>query len=346
MIVINDFFKRKKEAVSNQMELVKDIYGCKIISATRFMKQKALKKEDRKDNIYIFHPLIYHIVLILIMFRKDKDVHIFEEEPQFEKRFLFNLFKKNVYVSMYREPFPKYINHLKKYKNLKSVYVEMDEHKDLLVNAGIDKNIVHVTYTPAKIERKRSNKVYNPKHINLLYASWNNKEGNPLYERGLVYLLELLKKNKNLYLNVLLRDNDTEEYVKMIEKDKLSNRIKLLDVKEEELEEQFDNCDFVVYPIQKKLTKDVPNSLIDGLNRAKPIILSTIFGFAKVVEKFNAGIIIEPNTKPFDFDISSEEYLKLSNNAFNLSKKYNGKEYQNTIIKNYRKVKQDESSSN
>lgn len=339
MIVVNDFFKRYKEAVSNQMELVKNIYDCKIITATRFMKQKAYQLDDRKDNIFIYTPFLYHIVLFFNMFSKNKDIHIFEEEPQFEKRFLFNTFNKNVYVSMYREPFKKYADHLKKYKNLKAVYVEMEEHKQKLIDYGLDKNIIHVTYTPAKIERKANIKKYNPKHVNLLFASWNNKEGNPLLERGLIYLLELLEINKNLYLTILLRDNDTKEYLNMINKKKLEKRVKLLDIKEEELVREFDKSDFVVFPIQKKITKDIPNSLIDGISRGKPVLISTIFGLAKIIKDANAGIVIEPNTKPFKFNIDEKKYYELSKNAYELSEKYNGKNYQKVIIDNYRKVK-------
>ena len=339
MIVVNDFFKRYKEAVSNQMELVKKGYDCKIITATRFMKQKANQAEDRIDNIFIYNPFIYHIVLFFNMFSKDKDVHIFEEEPQYEKRFLFNTFNKNVYVSMYREPFKKYAEHLKKYKNLKAVYVEMEEHKQKLIDYGLDKNIIHVTYTPAKIARKENTKKYDPKHVNLLFASWNNKEGNPLLERGLIYLLELLELNKNLYLTILLRDNDTKEYLNMIHEKGLDKRVKLLDIKEEELLREFDNSDFVVFPIQKKITKDIPNSLIDGISRGKPVLLSTIFGLAKTIKDNNAGIVIEPNTKPFKFSIDEKKYKELSKNAYNLSKRYLGSNYQKVILDNYKKVR-------
>lgn len=51
MLVINDFFVRYKEAVSNQMELISKANNAKIISATRFMGQQAMQKEDIKDNI-------------------------------------------------------------------------------------------------------------------------------------------------------------------------------------------------------------------------------------------------------------------------------------------------------
>lgn len=335
MLIVNDFFKRKKEAVSNQMETLLHATGGKIITATRFMKQKAFQKEDRKDKIFIYPPFIYHIVLwFSVIFSKD-DIHIFEEEPQLEKRLLFNLFRKNVYVSMYREPFLKYAEHLKKYKRLKAVYVEMDEHRDKLIEYGLDPKIVHVTYTPAKISRKKNEKEYDPNNINLLFASWNNAEGDPLRERGLIYLLDFLKLNKGTNLTILLRDDKTKEFLEEVSKRKLDKRVRLVDVKEEDLESEFDNSDYVVFAIQKKLTKDVPNSLIDGLNRGKPLILSTVFGLAKVVDKEKVGFVIEPNTKPFKLDVSKEKYKKMSDKAYKISKKYTNENYVDSIMKYY-----------
>ena len=46
MIVINDFFVRYKEAVSNQMELIAKANKGKIVSATRFMGQQAMQQVD------------------------------------------------------------------------------------------------------------------------------------------------------------------------------------------------------------------------------------------------------------------------------------------------------------
>lgn len=319
------------------MEVLLHATGGKIIAATRFMRQKAFQKEDRKDRIYIYPPLIYHIVLWFSVIFSKEDIHIFEEEPQLEKRILFNTFKKNVYVSMYREPFIEYAEHLKKYKKLKAVYVEMDEYRDKLIKYGLDSKIVHVTYTPAKINRKRNIKEYNPKNVNLLFASWNNAEGDPLKERGLIYLLDFLVFNKETNLTVLLRDKKTKEFLEEVNKRNLNGRVRLVDVEEKDLEKEFDNTDYVVFAIQKKLTKDVPNSLIDGLSRGKPLILSTVFGLSRVVEKEQVGFVIEPNTKPFQLNISVEKYKKMSTKAYNLSQKYTNKNYVDSIIKNYEK---------
>lgn len=54
MIIINDFFTRGKEAVSNQMELISKENDCEIVAATRFMNQKSLQDDDIQDNIYIY----------------------------------------------------------------------------------------------------------------------------------------------------------------------------------------------------------------------------------------------------------------------------------------------------
>ena len=280
MLIINDFFKRNKEAVSNQMEYLLNKTGGKIVSATRFMKQKAFQKEDRLDKIYIYPPILYNVLLPFYVFFCKDDIHIAEEEPSLYKRLICNLSTRKLYISMYREPYHEYANHLKKYKNLSGIFVESDYHKEKLIQYGFKKSQVYVSYTPAKVPRKNNEKKIDLSHVNLLFASWNNAEGDPLSERGLIYLLNLLVINKNFYLTVLLRDDKTAKFIEEIRSRNLENKVKLLDVTEKELIEEFDKCDFVVYPIQKKLTKDIPNSLIDGIARGKPVILSTIFGFS------------------------------------------------------------------
>ncbi len=335
MLIINDFFKRYKEAVSNQMEYLLQSTGGKIVTATRFMNQKSFQKEDRKDNIYIYPPIIYTFLLIFNILFSQEDIHIFEEEPSLYKRILCNFSKKRIYISMYREPFQKYAEHLKKYKNLSGVFVEDEYHKQKLIDYGLSEDIIHISYTPSKFPRKENDKQLDLSHINLLFASWNTAEGDPLPERGLIYLLDLLVINPTFYLTVILRDHNTKKFIFEIKKRKLESRVTLLDVTEEELMNEFDKCDFVVYVIQKKLAKDIPNSLIDGISRGKPLILSSVFGFSKIVDKRKLGYVIKPNTKPVVMNIGEEEYKEMSKNAYLVSEKYTKELYVNSIIKNY-----------
>lgn len=337
MLIINDFFKRKKEAVSNQMEALLGKTGGKIIAATRFMGQKALQKADIKDNIYIYNPFFYQIVMTIQVLFSKENIHVFEEESNKYKEWLFNVSNKDVYVSMYRKPFPKYVEHLKRYKNLKGVFVELDEHRETLIQYGLPREMCHITPTPAKVTRKKNKRIYNPNHVNLLFASWNNMEkGDHLKERGLIYLLDLLTLNPNMYLTILLRDNKTKEFIKIIGNKGLSNRVNLVDITEDRLETEFDNCDFVVFTIQKTLTKDVPNSLIDGLSRGKPLIITNVFGISKYIIEKNIGIVLKPNTKPIKIDLSIEEYTRMSNNAYLASENFTKDNYTNSIVTKYK----------
>ena len=330
MLVINDFFVRYKEAVSNQMESISSKNGGKIISATRFMGQKALQTEDIKDNIYVYSPIRYLFETIkAVNANKKERIHVFEEEPCKWKRFLFNHTGNPLYVSMYRRPTVEYVKHIQKYKNLKKIFVELQTHKDFLLSNGIDESKVVVTPTPSKIPRQKSTKKYNPKNVNILFASWNNKEGDAIRERGLEYLLNLLQENKNFTLTIPLRDNDTENFEKIAKALKVWDRVNLLNIHNntDTLIELFDNSDFVAFVPQKRVVKDVPNSLIDGIVRGKPVIVSDVIDFSDVVGKEKIGIVIPKGEKASELNLSEKEYSILSENAYKYSEQHSQENY-------------------
>ncbi len=338
MIVINDFFVRYKEAVSNQMEAISRDNNGKIISATRFMGQKALQEEDKKDNIYVYSPIRYIFQAIRETLKSKKEkVHIFEEEPCLWKRILLNKSKNPLYVSMYRRPTEEYAKHLKKYKTLKKVFVELPRHRQILIDEGIDENKIEVTPTPSKIPRKKSNKKYDPNNVNILFASWNNKEGDAIKERGLEYLLELLKENPNYTLTIPLRDNDTKNFNAIASQIGVMDRVKLLDIHNntDMLIELFDNSDFVSFVPQKRIVKDVPNSLIDGIVRGKPVIISDVIDFSEEVEQYGFGIVVQGGEKARKMNIDKDTYNILSENAYQYSEKHSQEHYLDIIESAY-----------
>lgn len=338
MLVINDFFVRYKEAVSNQMELISKENNGKIISATRFMGQQALQQEDIKDNIYVYSPIKYIFQVIRDTHRsKNEKVHIFEEEPCLWKRILFNKTGNPLYISMYRKPTEKYAKHLKKYKKFKKVFVELPYHKQLLMKYGIEEEKIEVTPTPSKIERKKSSKEYNPNNVNILFASWNNKEGNAIKERGLEYLLELLKENPNYTLTIPLRDNDTEAFNMIAKKIGVDDRVKLLEIHNntEVLTQLFDDSDFVAFVPQKRIVKDVPNSLIDGIVRGKPIIISDVIDFSKEVKEYGLGIVIPSGENAKRLEIDKSTYAEMSKRAYEYSARNSSENYLRIIQDSY-----------
>lgn len=338
MLIINDFFVRYKEAVSNQMESISKSNNGKIISATRFMGQKALQEEDKKDNIYVYSPVRYFLETIKeILNSKDEIVHVFEEEPCLWKRILFNKSGNPLYVSMYRRPTKEYAEHLKKYNNLKKVFVELPAHKKILIENGIEEEKVDVTPTPSKIPRKKSDKRYDPDNVNILFASWNNKEGDAVRERGLEFILKLLKENPNFTLTIPLRDNDTESFEKIAKELGVWDRVSLLEIHNdtERLIELFDNSDFVAFVPQKRIVKDVPNSLIDGIVRGKPVIISDVLDFSGVVYNENIGIVFQKGVKPGSLNIDEDTYSTLSENAYRYSEIHSIEKYLEVIESAY-----------
>lgn len=344
MLVINDFFVRYKEAVSNQMELILKENSAKIISATRFMGQKALQKEDIQDNIYVYSPIKYFFQAIKETIKsKNERIHIFEEEPSRWKRMLFNKSGNPLYVSMYRRPNEEYAEHLKKYKNLKKVFVELPQHKEILKKYGIEEEKIEVTPTPSKISRRKSNKKYNPNNVNILFASWNNKEGDAIRERGVAYLLELLKENPSFTLTIPLRDNDTKNFNELALNLGVMDRVNLLEIHNNinTLTNLFDNADFVAFVPQKRIVKDVPNSLIDGIVRGKPVIISDVIDFSKEVQEYKFGIVIKGGEKPRNMNIDEKTYETLSDNAYEYSKRNSEKNYIRIIENAYYEKNED-----
>lgn len=338
MIVINDFFVRYKEAVSNQMELIAKANKGKIVSATRFMGQQAMQQEDIKDDIYVYSPLKYIFQAVKETYKaKNEKIHVFEEEPCLWKRILFNKTGNPLYISMYRRPTKNYAKHLKKYKNLKKVFVELPQHKKLLMDYGIEKEKIEITPTPSKIERKKSQKKYEPNNVNILFASWNNKEGNAIRERGLEYLLEFLKENPNYALTIPLRDNDTETFNMIAKRIGVSDRVKLLEIHNntEILTQLFDDSDFVAFVPQKRIVKDVPNSLIDGIVRGKPIIISDVIDFSQEVKKYGIGIVVPGGEKAKKMMIDENTYTELSNRAYEYSARNSNENYLKIIQDSY-----------
>lgn len=333
MIYVCDFFAAK-EAVSNQMEMLRAEHNSWIFSAVRFLGQKPLRIHDLLNRRVILPERIYNPLLYIIARTAKTGIHYFEEEPSGKIRFILNQAKCDLYISMYRKPDRIYAKHLLKYKKLKNVFVELPNHRDILLDFGVPGRVVKVYRTPSLFIPEENGKPYDPQNIKILYASWNNAEGDPLEERGINYLLDLVSSNKNLSLIVLPRDRKTSEFNKKVEALGISKRVDMKWIKSmEDLKNSFKECDFVAFTPKKKISKDVPNSIIDGLSLGKPCIISNVVDFNETVAKKQIGIVL-PKHKIFSFKISINKYRIMSRNAF-LYSLHNTKDNYTKIIDNY-----------
>ena len=150
-------------------------------------------------------------------------------------------------------------------------------------------------------------------------------------------MLELLKENPNYTLTIPLRDNDTKNFNAIAKEKGVYDRVKLLEIHNntQTLTQLFDNSDFVAFVPQKRIVKDVPNSLIDGLVRGKPVIISDVIDFSQEVKKYGIGIVVPGGEKAKKLNIDKETYIKLSERAYAYSDRNSSEHYLNIIQNSY-----------
>lgn len=104
----------------------------------------------------------------------------------------------------------------------------------------------------------------------------------------------------------------------------------------------FDDAGFVAFVPQERVVKDISNSLIDGISRGKPVIVSDVIDFSEEVKQNNFGIVIHKSTKPGKMMVDKDIYITLSENAYNYSKRHTQEQYVGTIQNTYYNRKKEE----
>ncbi len=336
MTYICNFYAHQKEAVSNQLELLRSHVGGNLFVAGIFLNQQHLLYKDicQKRIILPEQEFIRILPNFVKSLPKDESIHYFSEEPEQDKLKIFNSVPNNLYISMYRRPTKEYASFLKKIKNLARIYVELDSHKSILSEFGIRPDKIIVSHPPSIFERSFYARKFTGK---FLFASWNGGDFNSLAKRGLIAILDFLELNTDIVCNILLRDNEINLYEEMIQKRGLDGRITLSKVNSyADLRKAFMDTDVVLFLTQIKLTKDVPNSIIDGFALGKPVVMTNVVDFAKIVTDYDMGWVINPG-EVFDARIIKATYKEKSQNAFKYSEKLTPFNYIKAIVSGYAK---------
>lgn len=336
MTYICNFYAHQKEAVSNQLELLRSHVGGNLFVAGIFLNQQHLLYKDicQKRIILPEQEFIRILPNFVKSLPKDESIHYFSEEPEQDKLKIFNSVPNNLYISMYRRPTKEYASFLKKIKNLARIYMELDSHKSILSEFGIRPDKIIVSHPPSIFERSFYARKFTGK---FLFASWNGGNFNSLAKRGLIAILDFLELNTDIVCNILLRDNEINLYEEMIQKRGLDGRITLSKVNSyADLRKAFMDTDVVLFLTQIKLTKDVPNSIIDGFALGKPVVMTNVVNFAKIVTDYDMGWVINPG-EVFDARIIKATYKEKSQNAFKYSEKLTPFNYIKAIVSGYAK---------
>lgn len=96
------------------------------------------------------------------------------------------------------------------------------------------------------------------------------------------------------------------------------------------------DTDVVLFLTQTKLTKDVPNSIVDGFALGKPVVMTNVVDFAKIVTDYDMGWVINPG-EVLDTRIIKARYKEMSQNAFKYSEMLTPFNYIKAIVSGYAK---------
>ena len=331
MLYISDFYKENKEAVSNQIRILQEKNNGYLLAASVFLDQRILHPDDLSKNKIILTESSYESSLSALIPAFDLGIHYFEEEPNPKRVKLFNSSTSPLFISMYRRPDKTYCEHLLQYKNLKKVFVELESHQKIMIENQIPQEKIIICPTPSLFDvSQKVEKKFNPNNINLLFGSWNGGDMQSLTERGLIYLLKLLQKNKTTKLHILARDNNTELFLQIAKETEVSSQIQIYYNIEnkKDLKKVFDKIDIVVFCMPKKVTKDVPNSIIDGIILGKTCIITDKVDFAQIVKEKKLGVVINNFEDPIDLNLEfGEKYYEYQKNCNQVASLYTAENY-------------------
>ena len=334
MIYLVNFFARKIEAISRQVEEARQDKKDPIITCCYFLGQKPLNIKDIKDNIWIFPKKIYPIVAFIVIVLTNCDIHIFEDEPSIWRKISLNFRKRKIYVSLFKDINKSLINYLNKIKFINLITVE-DEDSFIYISKNLkNKNIKVKLLYPSPLWVPKPTTTIDNNH--LLFASWNGGSKQDLIDRGIYDLLFLVKQTKST-CSIVIRDNETDFLKKLIKKHKLDRFIKIVNpTNYKSLKEEFEKANYVVLIPRKAIMKYVPNSLIDGLSLGKPCIISKKLRFCNTVIKNKIGLFFSyKEIKSFKL-LSLENYKIMSFQCTNWSKKNLFYSYKKNICKLYK----------
>ena len=138
----------------------------------------------------------------------------------------------------------------------------------------------------------------------------------------------MLVINPGFTLNIVLRDSNTADFINEVKGRGIQDRVTLTEIKiPEDLTYVFEQCDFVAFPAQERVVKDVPNSLLDGLMFGKPSLLTDTIDFHEIVTKFGLGVVVPAHEQAKELKIEQKEYDAMRKRAQEYSKRHTKKSY-------------------
>lgn len=167
--------------------------------------------------------------------------------------------------------------------------------------------------------------------------------GRIIEEKGILTLVEAVKKSLNAVLYILGTGPLESEVKELIKSQGLENRIKLLGFKSgDELKKYTTEAGCIILP--SECYENGPYAIMEAMSQGKPVIASNSGGIPEIVEDGKTGFIFPPSDSDalcrcIDriSEMSEEEYAQMSANAVSSAKScFDSEKYIEKLLKEYK----------
>lgn len=329
----------KWDAVGQEIQFLKEKFGGKIFA---FGAQNKFTQNIQRVIFkmpFIFEALYFTKAIIL---DKSADVHHVYYPRLRNLRYLLALKKPIVYSVVSKNMGCKsgreMISMVKDMGHIGWFVCASPEDEKILKKAGIK----NVSFLYPGINLTKFKNLSTPKTIShkLIMASAPTSFER-FSERGIYLLINVMKKIVNLSVNFLWRGIATEEMKKIIYKNKLDNRAKIIGNRIVDVKREFAKVDGAIAIFTRTAgNKAYPNSIIESLASGRPVIVSSIMPIADYIENKKCGVVVEPNLNSVILGIKTyyKNYQNLAKRAKTAAKIFDQKRLVNDYQEIYQKV--------
>ena len=209
-------------------------------------------------------------------------------------------------------------------KRFKSVVVESDRHKSLLVQGGLKETSVRLVYPG--FEEKPYVKAGNP--FTILFAT-SPLHNDDFLSRGIYLMIDVAKRMPDIQFVFIWRKKAYQKLRQLVKKSTVENIL----VRNElipDMDPVYQSVHAVILPgLESCSLKPCPHSGIEGISHGKPVLASSASSMARIINSEKCGIIFDPDSAQLIQSILQlrDNYASYQKNCSGVIKKYFSREH-------------------
>jgi glycosyltransferase involved in cell wall biosynthesis len=275
--------------VNTLMKEFGNIYDTRLISQN--LKSKKIKVRGKLKEL----PLPFSLLALPFFSKIASSFHINHlfSSPS-EPILLPRISGKNTILTITKdsETLSKFEKNLRHLKKLAFIVVESEWHRELLLQAGIDRNKVKLVYPGTAIKNFHPA----PGPFSIMFATSPLQEGQ-LLSRGIYLLMKAAAQLPEVRFILIWRNVDYDKLLRLTHQNGLRN-VEVVNGYIPDMDNMYKSIHSVILPgLTTGSLKPAPHSALDALSNGKPVLISRPSSIAGLVDRNQCGVIFDPTTR-------------------------------------------------